>query len=172
MMYEGVRVEGHPPERRKRSTVLAMSGCCCCCCLHAVGGLAGAAVGSIRQAPEPETLTTDAAIRDEEEIRDANRYAAKSYWLVLGLTLLGCAIAAAMLSWSEPAVGLLLLFFFFPAVQLPASLVTWLWIRRFPPPRKKECLSRLGRITLFAFVGALAGVLGLLISIFTMSLLK
>lgn len=172
-MGDGVRVESHPPERRRRSTVLAVHGSCCCCCLHAVGGLAGAAFGSLRRnAPDPLTLTCDASIRAEEESRQASLIAAKVYWMVLGLTVLGCAGASALLSWSEPLVGLFLLVFFLPGAQLMASLVAWTWIRRHPPARKAECLARLGKITIWGFVGALAGVLGMLISVFTMSMLK
>ena len=156
-----IRVESHLPERRKRSTVLLAHGCCCCCCLHTLGGIAGAAYGSLRRnAPAPETLTTDAAIRAEDEIRTANRLAAKVYWLSTALITLLSAIIGAVIDPRESGVTLFLIVFFFPAGQLAASLVALIYLQVNPPLRKSECLSRLGRITLFAFVGALGGVHG------------
>ena len=173
MMGRGIRVESHLPERRKRSTVLLVHGCCCCCCLHTVGGLAGAAYGSMcRNAPSPESLTSDAAIRAEDEIRTANRLAAKAYWLSTALLTLLAAIVGTLIDPREAGVSVFVIVFFFPAGQLAASLAALIYIQAKPPVRKSECLSRLGRITLFAFVGALAGVLGLLITVFTMGWLR
>src|SRR5688572_11685955 len=123
MTGEPVRLETHLPERRKRSTVLLAHGCCCCCCLHTVGGLAGAAYGSMRRnGPAPETLTTDEAIRAEDEIRTANRFAAKAYWLSLAVITLLAAIVATIIDPRESMVSLFILVFFFPAGQLAASL--------------------------------------------------
>ena len=173
MMGEEIRVESHLPERRKRSTVLLAHGCCCCCCLHTVGGLAGAAYGSVRRnAPAPETLTSDDAIRQEDEIRTANRTAAKTYWLSLALITLLSAIVATIIDPKESGVSLFILVFFFPAGQLAASLAALIAIQVKPPVRKSECLSRLGRITLFGFLGALAGVLGLVITFFTLGMAR
>jgi hypothetical protein len=172
-MGEEIRVESHLPERRRRSTVLLAHGCCCCCCLHTVGGIAGAAYGSLRRnAPSPETLTTDAAIRAEDEIRTANRHAAKVYWLSLALITLLAAIVGTLVDPKEVGVSLFIIVFFFPGGQLAASLAAMIAVHVKPPVRKAECLRRLGRITLFAFVGALAGVLGLLITVFTMSAVR
>ena len=170
-MGEGIRVESHPPERRRRSTVLLAHGCCCCCCLHTVGGLAGAAYGSMRRnAPSPDSLTTDAAIRAEDEIRTANRLAAKAYWLSTALVTLLSAIVGTLIDPRESMVSLFVIVFFFPAGQLAASLAALIYIQVKPPVRKPECLSRLGRITLFAFVGTLAGVVGLFITALTMGM--
>ena len=172
-MGEEIRVESHPPERRKRSTVLLAHGCCCCCCLHTLGGIAGAAYGSLRRnAPAPETLTSDAAIRAEDEIRTANRLAAKAYWLSVALITLLAAIVGTLIDPRESLVSLFIIVFFFPGGQLAASLAALIYIHAKPPVRKSVCLSRLGRITLFAFVGALAGVLGLLITVFTMGWMR
>jgi hypothetical protein len=59
-----VRVERHRAERLADLAVVGSiccsSCCCCCCCVHAIGGVAGAAVGSARaaseSAPYPEAL--------------------------------------------------------------------------------------------------------------------
>src|SRR5262245_44688164 len=145
MKDDGIRLESHPPERRKRSTVLLVHGCCCCCCLHTVGGIAGAVWGSMRRkAPLPETLTTDAAIRAEEEIRTANRLAAKVYWLSLALITLLAAALWTLLNPREAGGALFVIVFFFPGGQLAASLAVVLYLQVNPPVRKKECLSRLG----------------------------
>jgi len=134
-----------------------------------VGGLAGAAYGSMRRnAPSSDSLTTDAAIRAEDEIRTANRLAAKAYWLSTALITLLSAIVGTIIDPKEAGVVMFILVFFFPAGQLAASLAALIYIQVKPPVRKSECLSRLGRITLFSFVGTLAGVLGLLITVFTM----
>ena len=170
-MGDGIRVESHPPERRKRSTVLLAHGCCCCCCLHTVGGLAGAAYGSMRRnVPSPDSLTSDAAIRAEDESRTANRLAAKAYWLSTALLSLLSAIVGTIIDPREPGVVLFILVFFFPAGQLAASLAALIYIHVKPPVRKSECLSRLGRITLFGFLGAVAGVVGLVVTAVTMGM--
>jgi hypothetical protein len=37
-----------------------------------------------------------------------------------------------------------------------------------PPALRQECLRRLGRISLFGFLGALIGSIGLVVSFFTL----
>ena len=163
-----IEIESHSPERRRRSTVLLVHGCCCCCCLHVIGGIAGSAFGSIRRhAPFPETLMNAQAIRAEAEIKHANRYAAKVYWLSLALLTLFAAAVAAMIDFNDSEVSMFLILFFLPGGQLVASGVTLLYIHSFPPVRKSDCLSRLGKITLFGFLGALVGCVGLVITFFT-----
>lgn len=165
-----IEVESHPPERRKGSTVLMAHGCCCCCCLHVVGGLAGAAFGSVRRgAPPEETLTSQEAIRAETEIRESSRYAAKVYWLVLALLALLAAGVATLVDPSEPGISLFLILFFLPGGQLAAAGLTLAYVHARPPVRKAVCLSRLGRITLFGFLGALVGSVGVVISFLTMA---
>lgn len=162
-----VSIDAHPPERRRRSTTLLAHGCCCCC-LHTVGGVIGAAFGSIRRrAPAPETLTSDEAIRAESEIKTANRYAAKVYWLALTLAVFGYAVVSTLLNPTSRESALFMGVFFLPIAQLGASVAALIWILIRPPARRTECLGRLGKITLFAFLGALAGCLGLAVTLWT-----
>jgi len=160
--------QAHRPERKRRSTTLLAHGCCCCCCLHSVAGLAGSAWGSLRRnVPDPDTLTTPEAVRAEEEIRTSNRLAAKVYWM--SLTIIA-SIALAVLSVSirqDPLVGPFLVLFFLPGGQLLASLVTLIWLFA-RPPASSEGFRRLGKITLFGFLGALIGCVGIVITFVTM----
>jgi hypothetical protein len=159
----------HPAERKKRSTVLMAHGCCCCCCLHSVAGIAGSIWGSLRRnAPDPDTLTTAESVRAEEEIRTAHRLAVKAYWLALTLI---ASIALAVLTLtirSEELLGPFLVLFFLPGGQLLASLVTALWIQIRPPARKSDSLRRLGKITLYGFLGSLIGAVGVVITLYTL----
>lgn len=160
----------HEPERKRRTTTLLAHGSCCCCCLHAIGGIAGSVWGSLRRnAPLPETLTTPEAVRNEEEIRTSNRSVVKVYWLALTL-LSTIAIAVLTLANEEPALGPFLVLFFLPGGQLVASLVTWVWILARPPVRKSDALRRLGKITLFGFLGGVIGSVGVVITFLTLGL--
>lgn len=164
-----IRVESHPPERRRRSTTLLAHGCCCCCCLHMVGGIAGSIFGSVSRFPRtPETLSDDTAVRNSEEIRAAHRLAVKAYWLALSLLALIAAGFMTLLGSEGPGVSLFLIVFFLPGGQLLASGATFVYIQARPPARKSECLSRLGRITLFGFLGTVVGCVGLVITFLTL----
>ena len=171
MMGDGIRVESHPPERRKRSTVLLAHGCCCCCCLHTVGGIAGSIYGSINRRGPALPVDGGPVPKMTAEIYEARRFAVKIYWLALSVILLLAAGVGTLIDPKEPVVTLFVLVFFLPAGQLLASLVTLIAIQIRPPLRKSESLSRLGRITLFGFLGALAGVVGLVITFFTMGMM-
>ena len=50
--------------------------------------------------------------------------------------------------------------------QLIASLLSWIYILIVPAVHQKVCLVRLGRITLFAFLGGLVGCLGTWLSFY------
>ena len=162
-----VLFQAHPPERKRGSTVLMAHGCCCCC-LHSVGGVAGAVVGSIRRTPDPETLTTPDAVRREEELSAAHRLAVKNYWLAFVICGFVTIVLTGLLNRQDPFLGTFLTVLLLPAVQLLASVVTLVRIRVRPPARKQECLRRLGRITLFGFLGALIGCLGRVVTFFTL----
>jgi len=160
----------HPPERKRRSTTLMAHGCCCCCCFHSFGGIAGSIWGSLRRnAPAPDSLTSPDAVRQEEEIRTAHRLAVKVYWLVFTICSFVSIVATALVNREEAIVGGVLTLIFLPAVQLLASAVTLVWIQVRPPVRKQECLRRLGKISLFGFLGALIGSIGLVVSFFTLA---
>ena len=164
-----VEIVAHPPERGRRSTTLAAAGCCCCCCccVHTIGGVAGAILGARRKgAPLPETLTTDAAIREEAEKKQAQRYAIKVYWLAVTiLAVLTCIVGVAV-NPREAIWGPLIVVGLLPLGQLLASLLALVYVYFVPPVRREECMSRIKRMTLFSFLGALLGCLGTALSFF------
>ena len=136
-----VQFEKHQPERRRggEGYLLCGGGCCCCsCCLHSLGGLIGAAAAtSTRKSPTGGSVIG-------------------CYWTVLTLlTVAICVWASA----SAAGLGLIAALFFLPLVQLAASLVTFIWVQVRPEDfaDKKTSLRTLGRITLWSFLGTLAG---------------
>ena len=142
-----VQFEKHQPERRRGGGgyLLCNGGCCCCCCcLHSLGGLIGAAAAtSARKSPTGGSVIG-------------------CYWTVLTLlTVAICVWASA----SAAGLGLIAALFFLPLVQLAASLVTFIWVQVRPEDfaDKKTSLRTLGRITLWSFLGALAGWLAMII---------
>lgn len=158
-----------PPERKRRSTTLMVHGCCCCCCLHSVGGIAGSIWGSLRRgAPDPETLTTPEAVRREDEVKTAHRLAVKVYWLSLTLCSFVTIVVTTLLNRESAFVGAFLAVVSLPAVQLLASGITLIRIQTRPPALKQECLRRLGKISLFGFLGALIGSIGLFVTFLTL----
>lgn len=169
-----VAFEAHPPERRRRSTVLMAHGCCCCCCcLHTIGGIAGAVWGGIRrQAPDPETLTTQAQVDREEQLKKALQLTVRTYWLALALVAAVSTAAIIVGNPREPAIGPILIAIFLPAGQLLASIATAIAIRMKDPVRKSDAYRILGRITLFAFLGGILGIVGLVITGLTMNLIR
>jgi len=157
----------HPPERKRRSTTLMVHGCCCCC-LHSAGGIAGSIWGSLRRnAPSPDSLTTPEAVRQEDELKTAHRLAVKVYWLVFTICSFLAIVVTSLINREDAIVGAVLTLLSLPAVQLLASAVTLVWIQIKPPVRKRECLRRLGKISLYGFVGGLIGSIGLVVTFFT-----
>src|SRR5215510_13132999 len=101
----------HPAERKGRSTVLMAHGCCCCCCLHSLGGIAGSVWGSLRRnAPEPDSLTTPEAVRNEDELNAAHRLAVKIYWLAFTIISFLTILVTTLVNRADAFVGLLLTF--------------------------------------------------------------
>ena len=74
------------------------------------------------------------------------------------LTLVTAA-AGALASASAAGLGIIGALLFLPLVQWAASLVTFIWVQVRPEDfaDKKTSLRTLGRITLWSFLGALAG---------------
>jgi hypothetical protein len=162
-----VLFQPHPPERKRRSTVLLVHGCCCCC-LHSAGGIAGSIWGSLRRnAPSPDSLTTPEAVRQEEEVKTAHRLAVKVYWLVFTILSFLSIVVTTLINHEDAIVGAVLTLIYLPALQLLASLLTLLWIPMKEPVRKQVFLRRLGRISLYGFLGALIGSIGLVVTFFT-----
>lgn len=151
-----LEIVAHPPERSRRGAVLLSAGscCCCCCCLHSLGGIVGALVGGSREGrgPAPEGVTP-------AERRSVDRHVRKIYWL----SLLAVAVLAVIGSLVEargsdgPVVAFFVVALCLPGGQLIASVLTLIYLNTFPHPRKRETLQRLGKITLFAFLGGLIG---------------
>jgi uncharacterized membrane protein len=134
-----------------------------------VGGISGSIWGSIRRhAPDPDTLTTPQAIRNEEELRTAHRLAVKVYWLSFTICSFVTILVTTLVNRQDTLVGAVLTVLSLPAVQLLASGIALIRIQMKPPVRKQDCLRRLGRISLFGFLGALIGCIGLVVTFFTL----
>jgi hypothetical protein len=91
----------------------------------------------------------------------------KVYWVAFALStvvafLVGCAAGGAD---GAAALGIILVLVFLPLVQLLASILTMIWIviQRESFPDKKASLAVLGKITLYSFLGALAGIVAMTI---------
>jgi len=146
-----VQFEKHQPERRRGVGGFCNCGCCCCCCcLHTLGGLIGATAVTLKM-----KSATGGSV-------------AGCYWTCL--TILagafcivpsGCIVADG----NSVVIGLVTALLFFPLAQLVASLVTLIWVqtRRADFPDRKASLQTLGRITVWSILGALAGVLAMLL---------
>jgi hypothetical protein len=149
----------HPPERRRRGTVLLQGGCTCCtccCCVHSAGGVLGAVYGSLRRgAPEPEEETAEDAER-----RKAVRLTVKAYWLSFTLVTTVSLFIATLSNPEELIFGPIIIGFCLPVLQLVASVATWIYLVSGSTDRPRECYRRLGRLTLFGFLGGLVGTLG------------
>jgi len=118
-----------------------------------------------RGAPDPETLTTEEALLKESEIARSGRYAVRVYWLALTICgFITCVVSMAM-DPREPLVGPLIVGIFLPAGQIAASIITFITIKVRPPVRIEEALRRLGRISLFAFLFGLLGVVGTVLTL-------
>jgi hypothetical protein len=171
--YSGgeIVVTAHPPERgRTGSPVTLACGCCCCCCccLHMVGGVIGGLAGSVLPvAARPKIMYDPDApfpfrrdeFYDEEEIMFSPTLL---YWLfVAGLTSLVSLIWFMTYGgFSQPEYllwgFLIAVFAFLPFLQLGASLLTCLVVAVFYTD-KRTAFVRVGKITLWSFVGALIG---------------
>ena len=170
-----ISVTAHPPERgRFGSTVTLACGCCCCCCccLHTIGSGVGGLVGSLLPvSPRPKKMADPSApfpfrrdeFYDEEEMMFSPTLL---YWLMVSVLLsLGGGwffVSDGMRSgpFRHPeylfygfliaAIG------FLPFIQLGASLLSCLAVAIFYTD-KRTAFIRIGKITLWSFVGGLIG---------------
>lgn len=167
-----IRFTAHPPERRRRpAPVILPCACCscCCCCLHSLGSLIGGIVGSVKPLNLPPREPSDPDFpfpfrRDELDDEGPVLPAAILYWLLVSL-LLGVGAAWAYLAgnirrsddlFGVFAIGIMLL----PVPQLGASLLSLVAVSLFYEDRR-AALARIGKITLYSFLGTMIG-LGLL----------
>jgi hypothetical protein len=139
--------------------------CCCCCCLHTIGGLIGGIAGSLSRIDRPRRpLDPDFPFpfrRDEME-DEVTFPAGVLYWLLVSFL---SAATAVGYYWNEGAarpddlfIGLLVAVFFLPAIQLGASLLALIGVAVFYT-EKTVALIRIGKITLWSFVGTIAGIM-------------
>jgi hypothetical protein len=157
------------PERaRGNSPVPAQAGSCCCscccCCLHTVGGVIGGLVGSVQPVqPTPPVNTTPFPFRRDEWERPPGLHPALLYWgLVCSLsTLLGLYfVVSGKVSTSELQWAVLGVIFFLPLPQLGASVLSLLCVWLLPEAiitDRPAAFVRIGKITLWSFVGAMVG---------------
>jgi len=169
-----VRFTTHPPERARRgSPVILPCGCCCCCCccLHTIGGLVGGVVGSVLQvARRTRPVDPDFPFpsrRDELDEEAPLFPPAMLYWLLvsflIGVTCVWTYLANATRGplAGDPSnllLGLFIAVMILPALQVAASVLATLAIALFYG-EKLTPLMRVGKITLWSFVGTLGGLL-------------
>ncbi|HZY84081.1 MAG TPA: hypothetical protein VFE78_04580 [Gemmataceae bacterium] len=169
-----VQVTAHPPERARRGApVILPCGCCCCCCccLHTVGGLAGGVVGSVLQIrPRPRPVDPDFPFPFRRDELDEEAPALPStllYWLLVTFLIAVTAVwyyvqqaTGGPLSGNPQnlLIGLFIAVMILPGLQVGASVLATLAIALFYG-EKVMPLIRVGKITLWSFVGTLAGLL-------------
>lgn len=146
----------HLPERRKRAqSVVLCHGCCCCCCcccLHSVGGILGAAIGSL---PTKEPIT------DRRQVS-----ASLLYWLWFGAGTVAAITLALVLGRHKPEAsmwGLIAVAMLLPGVQIGASILSLLCLLLSNPDDRGARLASIGRITLYSFLGTVIGLFLMLI---------
>ncbi len=167
---DAIRVEAHPPERRGQGgPIILPCGCCscCCCCLHSLGSLVGGIVGSVQPVKTgPRPVDPDFPFpfrRDEFELEGPVLPVAVLYWLLVCFGLGLCAAYYFVFGGGRTArpdnlfTGLLIGLFCLPVVQLGASIVAGLAVLLFYTD-KAAAGARVGKITLWSFVGTIIGV--------------
>jgi hypothetical protein len=151
-----MQIEALPPERRtKKSLILLGDGCCCCCCccLHSVGGLAGAVVASRKKR----------VVATSEDMPGAGS-APGIYWLTVGGLCAACVGPAAGFGRGVEGieVGLVGILMGFPLIQLAAALLAVIVLACLPKSivaEKRPEMRTIGRIALYTFGGAMAGLI-------------
>ncbi len=167
-----VELHAHPPERRRRQSVTLPCGCCCCCCcLHTVGGLIGAAVGSVLSVRRPTPRYLEDLYPGEDGYPIVRRRSSISapaiYWIILGMLMcLGFVVACAVVANENPTfdpaaafggwlLGLALLL---PGAQLLASLLAMGVAAITDWDDAAARLWAIGKITLGTLIGTGIGI--------------
>jgi hypothetical protein len=170
-----VTIEKHKPERRRKEiiTLYGFGGgchgsCCCCCCLHTLGSIIGAAVAPAvgKGSPLPLTYYLDEETGEPvPNIRKPGASAVKVFWrLLIGLTILGCAIGTLRLGGDPGGLGThmfisaAILLMAFPAVQLVAAFITLIVFSTWVRPDRPRQLKQLGKITAGVVLGTILGI--------------
>jgi hypothetical protein len=163
-----VTVTAHPPERARRGgSVVLPCGCCCCCCccLHTIGGLVGGVVGSVQNVEKAPRRVLDPDFpfpyrRDEFE-EEGTFPAGLLYWLLVLLLMAATAVYFFLQQGARDPndllLGLLVALMILPGLQLGASALSAAAVGFFYAD-KRPAFARVGKITLWSFVGTLAGL--------------
>ena len=164
-------VTRHPPEHGRAGAPAVLPAgcccCCCCCCLHTLGGLGGAVVGSSqhidtrpyhsREAESPFPYRLDVFEEDLPLIPPV-----LLYWALVALMVAATTVGTFLYSGAGNAGhlvwGLFLAVMVLPGLQLVASLLSVIIVALFYPERSYS-LRRLGKISLWSFVGSAIGML-------------
>ena len=120
----------------------------------------GGIVGGIKdfKRPTPADIPSPEAAKINQEIKSAGTYTIKVYWLSLLIIALIAALVTVVEERGDQAlIVMLVIALGLPFGQLGASVLTLIYLNVFPHPRKADSLRRLGRITLYAFLGGLLG---------------
>lgn len=146
-----VRIRRLPAERLKSlavvGSVCCSSCCCCCCCLHSVGGLVGAAAGSVW-----------AVAPSKDDARDGATISVLLHWtIVVALSI--AAFVTGSLTDDENGIwiGLAAVVLGIPAFQLTALLIGLMLVPFTPVPDKGASLKALGKLALISLLGTLLG---------------
>lgn len=165
-----IRLTAHPPERNRRGDpVILPCGCCCCCCccLHSVGSAIGGVIGSLKQVDLPPREIDDPNFpfpfrRDEVEEEGAPVPVPLMYWLLVTALLAVGAVWYLLVQTSKQPqdllIGLIVGLALLPIPQLGASMLGSLLIFLFYEDRR-AAFARLGYITLYSFIGTMAGLM-------------
>jgi hypothetical protein len=164
-------VTRHPPEHGGHTTPDVLPAgcccCCCCCCLHTLGGLGGAIMGSsMRIDTSPaRSLDPDSPFPYRRDVFEEDLPLIPPtllYWLMVALTVIGtCILTFALSGGNDPTMllaGVFISVMVLPGLQLTASLLSVIVIGLFYPERSYS-LRRVGKITLWSFVGMALGLL-------------
>lgn len=164
MKVAPIRVTAHRPERRRRSLVTLHCGggcccCCCCCCLHSIGSLIGATV-----APKGERAPAGPAYLPADDDEPASGVSGVSvyWWCLLAVIAVAFAFGLATGHATGGLIALGAIIVLLPLLQLFASLLAMLILAASSQPDRSYQFGQVGRITLGAVVGGLAG-LGIMI---------
>jgi hypothetical protein len=160
-----IELTAHPAERRRAAgPVVLPCGCCCCCCccLHTLGGLIGGIAGTVKPIAPPADPDYPFPFRGEELDEGGQLLSASAlYWLLVAL---GTGLGAVWYFLHEGSrraddlfVGVLGALFFLPLIQLAASAIAIVVVLLFYPQRDTAA-RRIGKITLWSFVGTLIGI--------------
>ena len=97
-------------------------------------------------------------------MKAAGRLAVKVYWLTLTLLAFATIALSALTDSDGALIGAVIVALCLPGGQLAASLITFGYLKGARPPRLEISLARLGKITLYGFLGSLIGLVGLIIT--------